>query len=94
MSLQHPYHIAKILAPRIARPENIQFLLHKQPRLVGDLLFCVPDVDMTRPVNATSSTAARKVSGSPIASITTSGPRPPVSSASRAWRSSSAELIE
>src|SRR5579859_1349090 len=47
----------------------------------------------TRPVNATSSTAARNVATVPIASMATSGPRPSVISTNRSCSGSRAVLI-
>ncbi len=45
MRLQHPDHVAEIFRLRIARPENVQFLLHKEPCLVGHLLLGIADID-------------------------------------------------
>ena len=42
--LQHPNHLAKIFRQCIARPQNVQLLLHKEPCLVSHLLLRLPDV--------------------------------------------------
>ena len=43
--LKHADHVAKIFRLRIARSKDVEFLLHKEPRLVGHLLLRVADVD-------------------------------------------------
>ena len=43
--LEHADHLLEVLRQRIARAENIEFLLHKQPRLVADQVFRISDVD-------------------------------------------------
>ena len=43
--LEHADHFAEVLGLRVARAENVQFLLHEEARFVSDLLLGVADVD-------------------------------------------------
>jgi hypothetical protein len=80
-------HGVEIFGRGIARSENMQLLLDETNGSHKPLAPGAFPIYTTLPVKATASTAAGRVCIPPLASITTCGPKPSVSSASRsgAW---------